>query len=170
MSYEVRVPALGETVGDAVVGAWLRKPGDRVAAGEPLVELETEEVNVEVTAERAGVLERIVRVAGTTVQPGDLLAVLAEAAPGAVVAVYGPATRFEPPGDTDTRPARPARRSIHVSPEARRLAETRGVDLDQIVGTGPSGRIMVADVVTFLRVGQRRTRPNARYPDRPLAC
>ena len=69
MTTELRVPELGESVVDAVVGAWLKKEGDPVAAGETLVELETDKVNVDVAAERSGVLERIERKEGETVSP-----------------------------------------------------------------------------------------------------
>src|SRR5262249_60046483 len=85
MPVEVRVPQLGESVVEATVGAWLKREGDRVAAGEPLVQLETEKVNVEVAAERAGVLAQIAHKEGDTVAPGEVLATLADgpAAPAA---------------------------------------------------------------------------------------
>src|SRR5690349_10955116 len=79
MPVEVRVPQLGESVVEATVGSWLKREGDQVAAGEPLVQLETEKVNVEVAAERAGVLERIAHREGDTVAPGDVLATLGDA-------------------------------------------------------------------------------------------
>src|SRR5262245_6473226 len=78
MPVEVRVPQLGESVVEATVGTWLKREGDRVAAGEALVQLETEKVNVEVAAERAGVLEQIAHPEGDTVAPGDVLAMLAD--------------------------------------------------------------------------------------------
>ena len=78
MPVEVRVPPLGESVVEATVGAWLKHEGDAVEAGEPLVELETEKVNVDVAAERSGVLDaRSQRDAGETVHPGDVLAMVA---------------------------------------------------------------------------------------------
>src|SRR6185295_5920938 len=79
MPIEVRVPATGESVAEATVGAWLKREGEQVQAGETLVELETDKVNVEVSAERSGRLERIERQTGDTVRPGDVLAILAEA-------------------------------------------------------------------------------------------
>jgi 2-oxoglutarate dehydrogenase E2 component (dihydrolipoamide succinyltransferase) len=80
MPVEVRVPALGESVAEATVGAWRKREGEAVEAGEPLVELETDKVNMEVSAERSGLLERIERQAGETVQSGDVLALLGEGA------------------------------------------------------------------------------------------
>jgi 2-oxoglutarate dehydrogenase E2 component (dihydrolipoamide succinyltransferase) len=117
MPTEVRVPALGESVVEATVGAWLKKEGDPVQAGEPLVQLETEKVNVEVTAERAGTLERIAKKAGETVAPGDVLGTIAE----------------------DGAPVR-------VSGVAKRIAAEKGVDLAQVHGSGPAGRVMAADL------------------------
>src|ERR687886_113696 len=83
MPVEVRVPQLGESVVEATVGSWLKREGEQVAAGEPLVQLETEKVNVEVAAERAGVLESIAHKEGDTVAPGDVLATLADGAASA---------------------------------------------------------------------------------------
>src|SRR5438128_4073664 len=98
MPVEVRVPQLGESVVEATVGSWLKREGDQVAAGDALVQLETEKVNVEVAAERAGVLERIAHKEGDTVAPGDVLATLSEPAgaqasgsPGSPPAAPGPA-------------------------------------------------------------------------------
>src|SRR6476660_533083 len=98
MPVEIRVPQLGESVVEATVGAWLKREGEQVAAGEPLVQLETEKVNVEVAAERAGTLEQIARKEGDTVAPGDVLATLgdASAAPPAQPASNGPATAPPP--------------------------------------------------------------------------
>src|SRR5213083_1393730 len=83
MPVEVRVPALGESVLEATVGRWLKSEGDAVAAGDPLVELETEKVAVEVTADGDGVLERITHREGDTVHVGDVLAVFADGEHGA---------------------------------------------------------------------------------------
>ena len=79
MPVEVRVPPLGESVTEATVASWLKHVGDVVEAGEPLVELETDKVNVDVAAERSGVLSEIVHATGDTVQPGDILAMVSEA-------------------------------------------------------------------------------------------
>jgi len=117
MPTEVRVPTLGESIVEATVGAWLKKEGDPVQAGEPLVQLETEKVNVEVTAERAGTLEKIAKQAGETVAPGDVLGTISE----------------------DGAPVR-------ASGVAKRIAAEKGVDLAQVHGSGPAGRVMAADL------------------------
>src|SRR5436309_10986164 len=106
MPVEVRVPALGESVLEATVGGWLKAAGETVAVGDPLVELETEKVAVEVTADEAGVLERIVHQEGDTVHVGDVLAVLADGAHPAVTP-SAPLTgaTAEPATDPDARAA-----------------------------------------------------------------
>ncbi|MDP9375901.1 MAG: dihydrolipoyllysine-residue succinyltransferase, partial [Chloroflexota bacterium] len=80
MPVEVRVPQLGESIVEATVGQWLKGEGDTVAAGEPLVELETDKVNMEVAASGAGVLQSIVKQAGETVGIGDVLALVGDGA------------------------------------------------------------------------------------------
>src|SRR5688572_22312408 len=80
MALEIRVPELGESIVDAVIVKWLKQPGEQVSRNEPLVELETDKVNVEVPAEQAGVLEGISRQEGDTVEVGEVLGTLAEGA------------------------------------------------------------------------------------------
>src|SRR5207237_5714139 len=85
---EIRVPALGESLVEATVGQWLKHEGEAVTAGEPVVELETEKVNLQVSADASGVLERIAHPAGDTVHVGDVL--------GAVATAPAPATNAAP--------------------------------------------------------------------------
>ena len=80
MPVEVRVPVLGESIVEATVGAWLKQQGDAVEAGEPLVQLETEKVNVDVAADQSGVLTALAVQEGATVHPGDVLATIDESA------------------------------------------------------------------------------------------
>src|SRR5712692_3032916 len=80
MSIEIRVPTLGESIVDAVIATWLKHEGDPVHQGEALVELETDKVNVEVTAEQSGVLQKIVKHEGDTVAVGEVLGVIGESA------------------------------------------------------------------------------------------
>src|SRR4051794_25902771 len=82
MPVDVRVPTLGESIVEATVGAWLKGEGDQVEAGESLVQLETEKVNVDVAADQAGVLGKIAVATGETVRPGDVLATIDESAAG----------------------------------------------------------------------------------------
>src|SRR6476619_7401715 len=101
MPTESRVPARGESVVDATVAKWLKQEGEAIAAGEALVELETDKVNVEVPAEQAGVLDKIVKQEGETVAIGEVLAIVNEA--GTAV-------------QSTESPAQPAAASNSVSP------------------------------------------------------
>jgi len=168
-SVPVRVPTLGESVVEATVGAWLKQEGQPVLAGETLVQLETEKVNVEVAAERSGVLGRIERQEGATVQPGEVLATLEDATVAAAPAqtqpdtepLAAPSPNGGPTAAVDAAPATARAKAgtpegegegeeyvdrPHASPVARRLAEEHGLDLGQVPGTGTGGRVTREDV------------------------
>ena len=147
MVIKIVVPELGESVLEATVGEWLKKEGDSVQAGEPVVSLETDKVNLEVSAERAGVLARIERPAGADVHIGDVLGTMEESAePAGHVAE----TRTQAAAETAAAPAE-AESEEKVTPVARRLAEERSVDLSQVHGSGPQGRVTKQDVEEYLR-------------------
>ena len=164
MPVEVRVPPLGESVTEATVASWLKQVGDVVEAGEPLVELETDKVNVDVAAERSGVLAEIVHATGDTVHPGDVLAMVAEA--GGVAATDGrapaqtngpaapaagaPGSGSSTPGAVAAPPSAPVQDRPHASPVALRMADEHGLDLSQVAGSGTAGRVTRADVEQFL--------------------
>jgi len=78
MSSEITVPALGESIVEATVGSWLKQTGDVVDMGDPVVELETEKVNMEIVATASGILESILKEAGETVAVGDVLGIISE--------------------------------------------------------------------------------------------
>jgi 2-oxoglutarate dehydrogenase E2 component (dihydrolipoamide succinyltransferase) len=152
MPVEVRVPTLGESVVEATVGAWLKREGESVEAGETLVQLETEKVNVDVAADTTGVLARIQHREGETVAPGDVLATLDEAAAPAALAAPQPTM---PAPTTEERP--------HASPVARRMAEEHGLDLASVEGTGTGGRVTREDVEKHI------TRADGAAPSAPPA-
>src|SRR5215467_7068549 len=99
---EIRVPTLGESVTEATIGKWFKQPGDRVAVDEPLVELETDKVTIEVPAPAAGVLSEIAVKNGETVAVGALLGQIAEG--GAAAKVAKPPTAAEPKVAAEPRP------------------------------------------------------------------
>ena len=139
MPSNIVVPEVGESIVDARVAKWLRKEGDAVSAGDPLVELETDKIDVEVSAPHAGVLSRIDRKDGDDVKVGEVLGVLEESAKGAAT----PAA--------DAAPARnpqkaDASRTPRATPTARKAAEANEVDLSQVRGSGDAGRVMRRDV------------------------
>ena len=139
MSTEVIVPTLGESIAEATLGQWLKKPGEAVAADEPIASLETDKVAVEVTAPVAGIMGAHVVSEGTTVNVGAVIGVIeASAAAGSVPVVSAasaPAAIAEDSGD------------LTLSPSVRRLVLEHGLDPTKIKGTGKDGRLTKEDVV-----------------------
>jgi 2-oxoglutarate dehydrogenase E2 component (dihydrolipoamide succinyltransferase) len=168
MSAEIKVPQLGESVVEATVGRWLKSEGDAVAVGDPLVELETDKVNIEVPSTADGTLQSIVKPEGETVGIGEVIALIAETQSGdgarapheaaptqtpATGAPDQPSSRSSPAGAEGAHPADSAGGDGHESratPLARRIAEEHNVDLNQVKGTGPSGRVRKDDVAAYL--------------------
>ena len=147
MTVDIIVPVLGESVTEATVMRWNKAPGEAVARDETLVELETDKIAVEVTAEAAGTLAEIVAAEGVDVEVGALLGRLEpgeDAAPD-VSAAAGPVP--ESSAARGTVPARPTARVPPPSPAVRRLLEEHGLDPAKIEGTGKGGRLLKSDVL-----------------------
>ena len=134
---DVMVPALGESVSEATVSTWFKKPGDTVALDEMLCELETDKVSVEVPSPVAGVLAEILAPEGSTVAANARLAIVTE---GATAAPAKPA-----PVAATAAPA-PAAKSVEDAPSAKKAMAEAGVSRDQVTGTGRDGRVMKEDV------------------------
>ncbi|HYI24999.1 MAG TPA: 2-oxoglutarate dehydrogenase complex dihydrolipoyllysine-residue succinyltransferase [Thermomicrobiales bacterium] len=175
MAIDIKVPPLGESLVDAVVGQWLKTEGDSVSRGETILELETDKVNLEVTAEDDGVLGAIQRQEGDTVTVGEVLGTLTpgdgtpladnpEATPDPAAVDSSASTKTSEPESTDApggppvaQPAAaaagPAAPSIddgaagRAAPVVRRMAEEHGIDLNAVKGTGPGGRITRDDLL-----------------------
>jgi 2-oxoglutarate dehydrogenase E2 component (dihydrolipoamide succinyltransferase) len=157
MPVEVRVPVLGESVVEATVGAWLKHEGDAVEAGEPIVQLETEKVNVDVSADQSGVLAAVSAQEGATVHPGDVLATIDAGASAKSTAASVPAATTAEVSTTSNASASAEIERPHASPVARRMAEEHGLDLSRVEGTGTGGRVTREDV-------ERHIQPPARTP------
>ena len=142
MSTEVRVPTLGESVTEATVATWFKKPGDAVAVDEMLCELETDKVTVEVPAPVAGVLTEIVAAEGTTVGVAALLAQISE---GASATPTAPAPEAKDEPAPAAAPA--ATRDVEDAPSAKKLMAEKGLTAEQVSGSGKDGRIMKKDVL-----------------------
>jgi 2-oxoglutarate dehydrogenase E2 component (dihydrolipoamide succinyltransferase) len=155
MAVEIRVPALGESIVEATVGKWLKSTGENVAAGEALVELETDKVNVEVTAETAGVLGPIARREGENVAIGDVLGTIEAAGAAETSAPPAQAQPATPPTPAaSAEDGRAAKEPVApVTPVAQRIAADQGVDVRGIAGSGPGGRVTKDDVVAKLGDG-----------------
>jgi 2-oxoglutarate dehydrogenase E2 component (dihydrolipoamide succinyltransferase) len=156
MTIEVRVPQLPESVADATLVSWHKKPGDSVARDENLVDLETDKVVLEVPAPVAGVLKEIKLTDGTTVTSGQLLAVIDETA-AAVPGASAPAILAASSGataaakDTVAKEApKPETAGGKLSPAAKRVAEENKVDPKTVAGSGRDGRVSKSDVVNYL--------------------
>ena len=151
MAIEITVPTLGESVADATVARWIKTTGDAVAADEPVVELETDKVTLEVPAPAAGTLGEILAAEGATVEVGASLAMLNEGAAPAAPAPEAPA-KFAPaspaPATTAPVPAAAAAASasagMPLSPAVRRLVEENNLNPAAIRGTGVDGRLTKA--------------------------
>ena len=167
MATEIRVPALGESVTEATVAKWIRQAGEGVAADEPLVELETDKVTLEVNAPAAGTLAEITIAEGATVEVGALLGVIAEGAAPAVTAAATPAAATAAPTATPApaveaapapaAPPPPAAASAALdkplSPAVRRLVEENNLDPARIAASGKDGRLVKADVLAAIAAG-----------------
>ena len=135
---DVMVPSLGESVTEATVSTWFKKPGDVVKVDEMLCELETDKVSVEVPSPVAGVLAEIIAPEGTTVPAGARLAIVTE---GASAAVAAPKAAVPVPA-----PLVPAGKDVEDAPAAKKAMAEAGLTSAQVTGTGRDGRIMKEDV------------------------
>ncbi|MFN3645924.1 MAG: 2-oxoglutarate dehydrogenase complex dihydrolipoyllysine-residue succinyltransferase [Gemmobacter sp.] len=157
MSIEVRVPALGESVTEATVATWFKKPGDAVAQDEILCELETDKVSLDVPSPSAGVLAEILAPDGTTVAANALLAVIS-AGSGAVAApVAAPVAAAAPAA----APAPAAKKDVEDAPSAKVAMAEAGLTRDQVAGTGRDGRVMKEDVAAAVAATRPAPAPAA---------
>ena len=189
MSAEIRVPTLGESIVDATIASWLKKEGDPVQRGDILLELETDKVNVEVSAEQDGVLQKVVKQVGETVAVGEVLGMIGEgaavtSASESVAAKAG--TKESKPvssngaaatnriSSVESRPQQTSQVVTHTgplppvrsnpsepqrppSPLARRVAAENNVDISQIKGTNPHGRVTREDVLQYMEQNVQKT-------------
>ena len=140
MTIEIRVPTLGESVTEATVATWFKKPGDAVAADEMLCELETDKVTVEVPSPSAGTLHDIIAQEGDTVGVDALLANISEGAT-ASPAASPPSADDPPPAPTGTSST-----DIEDAPSAKKAMAEANLDRAAVTGTGRDGRVMKDDV------------------------
>ncbi|MBX5466386.1 MAG: 2-oxo acid dehydrogenase subunit E2 [Firmicutes bacterium] len=144
MAEAIRVPRLGLGSGGGRIAAWHRRAGDAVTPGAVLLELETDKATIEVTAEQAGILTGVVGAEGEWVEEGAVLGWIVqpgEAPPQAEERPNPPAGRPDPQA-----PREPSGPRVRASPYARRLGRELGVDLREVKGSGPGGRVVARDV------------------------
>lgn len=185
MPANIVVPEMGESIVDARIAKWLKHEGDAVAAGEALVELETDKIDVEVSAPEAGVLQQITRGPGDDVKIGEVIGVIAPG-DGAAVATPPPASAPAPgeaaaapagasaPAPTpasvpaDATAAAPEEDRTRATPSARRLADQHEVPLGALKGTGEAGRVTRRDVETFISRQPPKGTPTTAAPVQPV--
>ncbi|MCM3783362.1 2-oxoglutarate dehydrogenase complex dihydrolipoyllysine-residue succinyltransferase [Neobacillus mesonae] len=153
---EIKVPAMGESITEGTISRWIVKEGDTVNQGDVLLEVETDKVNIEISAEESGVITSILHQEGDTVQIGETIAQL-EAGAGAkesaaASAPAAPAPEAPAPAPVKSEPAAKVEEEgsngYTATPSARKLARERGIDLDQVQTRDPIGRIHSDDVKT----------------------
>ena len=177
MATEVKVPTLGESVTEATVGQWLKKPGEAVALDEPIVSLETDEVAVDVPAPVAGTLGDIIAKEGETVNVGALLALINEGAAAAAAPAAAPAAKAEgaAPAPAASAPAPAASDdeeggNLTLSPAVRRLVLEHGLDPSKIKGTGKDGRLTKDDVTAAVAAGTAKAAAATAADSAPAAA
>ncbi len=162
---EIRVPTLGESVTEATIGKWFKKPGDAVAVDEPLVELETDKVTIEVPAPAAGVLSDIEAKDGDTVAVGALLGQIKEGAAGAAAAKPAPKPAEAAPPKAMPAPAppppKPAAADAPLAPSVRRIATETGTDPSTVPGSGKDGRVTKGDMLAAIERAAAQPTPVA---------
>jgi 2-oxoglutarate dehydrogenase E2 component (dihydrolipoamide succinyltransferase) len=172
---EIRVPTLGESVTEATIGKWFKKAGDMVAVDEPLVELETDKVTIEVPAPAAGVLADVAVNDGDTVAVGALLGSIKEGAGGAptkpsaksaepsIKPAESPqaAPPPKPAPAAAPAPAKTAGADVPVAPSVRRIAAETGIDPAAVPGTGKDGRVTKGDMLAAIERAAAQPTPVA---------
>jgi 2-oxoglutarate dehydrogenase E2 component (dihydrolipoamide succinyltransferase) len=173
MSIEIKVPAMGESVTEATVARWFKKEGESVKRDEPILELETDKVTVEVPAPADGSIESISVQAGSTVQVGTILGQIAEGKAGSVSATpannpQAPAPKPAAPAATPAAP-KPAPQAVAqpltpssastVKPSDRRISEETGLDPASLAGSGRDGRVLKGDMLSALESRAAAPRP-----------
>ena len=165
MATEVNVPALGESITEATLGQWLKKPGEAVAVDEPIASLETDKVSVEVPSPVAGTFGEAMVAEGDTVNVGAVIATIAEGTAAATPAAVQPAAA---PAPAATAPAAQGHEvtdeqaaALRLSPAVRRAVQETGVDAAALTGSGRDGRLTKEDV-------QQAAQGKAAQPSAPV--
>jgi 2-oxoglutarate dehydrogenase E2 component (dihydrolipoamide succinyltransferase) len=176
---EVKVPQLAESIADATLLPWRKRVGERVTRGEPLVDLETDKVTLEVSAPADGVLKELRKQEGQTAVSHETLAVIDTSVLKAVAAAPPPATAPEPtPKAPSHEPAAPKPQSNNaksdneitkLSPAVRKLVAEHAIDPQAVPVSGKDGRLTKSDVLTYLKPAEERVAPSAPPAAEPVA-
>ncbi len=178
MAVELTVPALGESITEAVVGKWYKKVGDAVKVDEAVVVLETDKVTIDVAAPASGALSTIAHAEGDHVKIGDVLGTIASAAEAPRAAAAAPPPALPSPARVQALAPEPPPvtpragngRQPPLSPVARKMATDAGLDPGSLRGSGASGRVTKDDVLTVLEGGKATAEAPVRAPAPPPAA
>ncbi|HEU0095184.1 MAG TPA: 2-oxoglutarate dehydrogenase complex dihydrolipoyllysine-residue succinyltransferase [Rhizomicrobium sp.] len=166
MTVEIKVPAMGESVTEATISKWFKKEGDTVKRDEPLLELETDKVTVEVPSPADGAIESIAAQAGATVTVGALLGAIAEGKGGAA-AKPAAAPKAEAPKPAAPAAPAPVKTDAPAMPSAQRIAAESGIATASVAGTGKDGRVTKGDMLGALAARASAPTPAAAAPAGP---
>ncbi|RXJ00320.1 2-oxoglutarate dehydrogenase complex dihydrolipoyllysine-residue succinyltransferase [Anaerobacillus alkaliphilus] len=171
---EIIVPQLAESVTEGTIAAWLKQPGDRVNAGDYIVELETDKVNVEINAETSGILKEVLKQPGDTVEVGEVIAYIVEGVEAAATPAPQAEAKVEkvveakeeqPVVEEDTKGERTL-----AFPSARKLAREKGINLNEVATNDPLGRVRKQDVAAYQNAPAPTPAPAAKpAPEAPKA-
>jgi 2-oxoglutarate dehydrogenase E2 component (dihydrolipoamide succinyltransferase) len=168
MTVEIKVPAMGESVTEATISKWFKKEGDAVKRDEPLLELETDKVTVEVPSPADGAIESIAAQAGATVTVGALLGAIAEGKGGAAKpAAVAAAPKAEAPKPVAPAAPAPVKTDAPAMPSAQRIAAETGISTASVAGTGKDGRVTKGDMLGALAARSSAPTPVAAAPAGP---
>jgi pyruvate dehydrogenase E2 component (dihydrolipoamide acetyltransferase) len=173
---EVTMPRLSDTMEEGTIAAWLKKPGEQVNKGEVIAQIETDKATMDLTAFEAGTLQEILAPEGSTVAIGKPVARIGSGKADAAAAA--PPAAEEPRSETPVTPPEPrttpqpessdsANGKVRASPMARHVAAEHGLDLSDISGSGPQGRVIRADVEAALSSGDTRVADEQPTPSAP---
>jgi 2-oxoglutarate dehydrogenase E2 component (dihydrolipoamide succinyltransferase) len=165
---DILTPTLGESVAEATVARWTKKPGDAVKKDEVLVELETDKVSLEVSAPSDGVLQDIAAAEGATVTPGQVLGVVSAGGAAAAAPASKPAPKAEAPKPAVAPPPAVAAPAQPLAPSVQRIAAETGLDTAKVSGTGKDGRITKGDALAALEERNAPPPPPVAAGPRPL--
>ena len=177
---EIKVPELAESISEGTIAQWLKQPGDYVEQGEYLLELETDKVNVELTAEESGVLQEVLKDSGDTVQVGEIIGTISEGAGES--SAPAPTEKAESKESVkEEKQAEPAAQEVSeeaqseaksrtiASPSARKLAREKGIDLSQVPTGDPLGRVRKQDVEAYEKPASKPAPQQKQQPQAPKA-
>lgn len=167
MTVELRIPEVGESITEVEIGAWLKRPGDDVSKDEPLVTLESEKATVELPSPVSGRITHVLRDKGQTAKVGEVIAQLesdGHGPPSEKPKAKSPSSAEAPTKAEAASSSAASATEPRIMPGARQLMEERGLSPQDVIGTGPGGRILKEDV---LRIDDKQHAPGAKESSTP---